>query len=174
MAQIRLTSSWRNICATAYVRGKRQKRNVNDLRITKKEIQILTTCHFKMKKRIDKTITMMKEKGLTPTIINLTEKDYKEFVKEIDVVTREGEDYADGEIRELQFYRDVMIECMVLDKDEALKIHPMLAESYIASSTKFQGINYLIPRHPLTGYIRKLIPVENGRAFNIKTLQEIL
>ena len=68
---------------------------------------------------IDNAILKLNSMGVTPCIINLTEVDYKDLVKEVDLFTKRCEDYADGHIKDIQFYKDIEIDCRVLDEDEA-------------------------------------------------------
>lgn len=127
-----------------------------------------------MRKIINNAINKLKLINIEPAIINLTEKDYKKLKKECELNLAKGTDYADGFLKELEFYNGIEIDCRVVDEDEADKIHPLLSQSHIASSTKIMGINFWIPEEPLLGKIREMIPAENGRMFNLRTLEEIL
>ena len=109
-----------------------------------------------MKEIIDQAIEKLKAMGVTPVLVNLTDEDFAELEKETDLDIKRGEDYADGYIKNLTFYKDVEIDCRVLDKDEAT--HPLLSESYIASSE----------------VIKEKAPIENGRLFSLRTLKEML
>lgn len=130
-------------------------------------------------KIIDNAISKVLLMGAYPSLINLTEKDYSLLTKKCKLQTRKGEDYADGYIKDLEYYKgkgyEIEIDCRVLDKDEANEIHPMFSESYICSSSKFVLIGVFIPKKTLIGRIKDLfVPKEVGRGFNLRTLKEIL
>lgn len=97
-----------------------------------------------MKTIIDNAINELKIKGIEPVIINLSEKDYNEFIQEVNLTVSTSKDYMDGYVKELKFYRNIEIDHRLCRKDESRS----LSQSYIAS--------------------KKLM----GRIFNIRTLKE--
>lgn len=124
---------------------------------------------------IDNAIDWLQIVGITPELINLTEKDYQQLIREYKLQTKKGEDYYDGYIKDLTYYKGIEIDCRVLDEDEAKEIHSMLSESYICSSNRFVSISTFIPKETLEGRIKKIfVQKELGRAFNLRTLKEIL
>lgn len=92
----------------------------------------IKTANECMKNRIDAAILSLKSIGVDPQIINLTEVDYNQFIKEFDLYIKNVVDNADYKIDKLQCYNGVEIDCILPDIDEAS--NPLLSESYIAGA----------------------------------------
>lgn len=129
-----------------------------------------------MKEIVDNAIAELLKMGVAPELINLTEKDYAQLIKECKLQIAKGEDSCDGYIKDLAYYKEIEVDCRVLDKDEAKEIHSMLSESYICSSSRFISIiNGFTLKETLEGRIKDVfIQKELGRGFNLRTLKEIL
>jgi len=106
---------------------------------------------------INTAINELQLKGVDPLLINLTRSDYDMLISEIKLYNRIGKDYVDGEIKNLQFYKGIEIDCRLPDLVEVC--NPLLADSYIVSSTTYEKHN--------KNQTRK------KRLFNLKSLKEI-
>ena len=108
---------------------------------------------FKMKKIIDNAINELRLKGIEPVIVNLTENDYDDLLKECQ------QDYPD--ITKVTVYNGIEVQCDIPDAPYAA--NPLLSFSYIASAHAFRRNEEQVFEQ-----------IRTGRIFNLQSLKEIL